>query len=244
MKEKISIEQSYWDDSYKEFAFYAAKDALTEWLDQNYFNKTKVENKTVFEIGCFPGRYLIHFGQKGMEVNGLDRTPYLNQLPQWLTKNHVRSNQFYEQDIFHFIPEKTYDLVCSFGFIEHFSNYREVIEKHIELNSHKGTIIITTPNFRGFHYYLHMLFDDTNLKRHNTEAMVPNVWATVLKKAGYAIECQGYFGKYDFWFDSDLSKSRMRLREKYMKTIHRSLRDTVDFESSFFSPYCGVIASR
>lgn len=244
MKEKLSIEQAYWDESYKEFTFYAEKDALTEWLDRNYFDNRTVENKTVFEIGCFPGRYLIHFGKKGMEVNGLDRTPYLNELPKWLIENGVRTNQFYEQNILQFKPETTYDLVCSFGFIEHFVNYPEVIEKHIKINSNSGTIIITTPNFRSFQYYLHLLFDETNLKRHNIEAMLPDIWACILKKAGYRIECQGYFGKYDFWFDSDLSKSRLRLREKYMKTIHRSLRDTVDFESSFFSPYCGIIATR
>jgi L-malate glycosyltransferase len=244
MQDRLSIDQHYWDESYKNFAFYEENDPLTTWLNQNYLDRVNLENKSVFEIGCFPGRYLIHFGRKGMELNGLDLTPHLSQLPGWLDQQKVPYHAFYREDILQFKSDRKYDLVCSFGFIEHFINYREVIEKHIELNSNRGTIIITTPNFRGLQYYLHRLFDNTNLKRHNTNAMVPDVWAKILRNAGYKIICQEYFGHYNFWFDSDLSSRLLRFREKYMETLHRTLLDTVDYDNKLLSPYCGIIASR
>ena len=240
----IEIDQQYWDQTYENFRFYEEQDALTHWLTFNYLTKNNLKNKSVLEIGCFPGRYLIHFGKHGMELNGLDLTPHLDKLPIWLKKCNVKYGEFYQTDVFNFKPLRKYDLVCSFGFIEHFTNYKEVIRKHIELNSVNGTVIIATPNFKGFQYLLHRLFDGTNLKRHNVKAMNPDIWTAILEEAGYEIVHKGYFGKYAFWFDSELSERMTDYRQSYMKHWHWRLSRWITFDSWLFSPYCGVIATR
>jgi 2-polyprenyl-3-methyl-5-hydroxy-6-metoxy-1,4-benzoquinol methylase len=247
MRKAININQEYWDASYQNFDFYEEADSLTQWIHQHYLDTDapELKGKSVFEIGCFPGRYLIHFGKKGMVVNGLDQTPHLQKLPEWLSTKGVRCGNFYQESIFRFERPTRYDLVCSFGFIEHFDNYKEVIEKHIELNADHGSIIITTPNFRGgFQFLMHRLFDKPNLGRHNTKAMNPETWASVLEDAGYRIVHKGYFGRYDLWFDSDVPTPLHYVRKRYMRYMHPWLAKCIRFDSPFFSPYCGVVATK
>lgn len=240
----MNLDQQYWDRSYDNFRFYEEEDTLTEWLCHYYFKDKELSGKTILEIGCFPGRYLIHFGKRGMKLNGLDLTPHLIRLPDWLAERNVKYGEFYQTDVLNFDSKNKFDVVCSFGFIEHFTNFQEIIEKHIELNSINGTIIITTPNFRGFQFLLHRLFDGANLQRHNTKAMNPDKWAALLEKAGYEIIYKGYFGKYAFWYDSELSERMTHYREKYMKHIHWRLLRWVNFDSWLLSPYCGIIAAK
>lgn len=59
------------------------------------------------------------------------------------------------------------DVVSSFGFIEHFTNWREVLAKHAEPVADDGHLIIEAPNFTGaFQRWLHVNFDKANSARH------------------------------------------------------------------------------
>lgn len=47
----------------------------------------------------------------------------------------------------------TYDLVASFGFIEHFSNPQDVVRKHLELLRPGGVLVVTVPNLNETTWY-------------------------------------------------------------------------------------------
>ncbi|GHB83353.1 class I SAM-dependent methyltransferase [Persicitalea jodogahamensis] len=242
---KNLVDQNYWDESYRDIDFYIGNNSLTDWLYRNYFNQRNLQNKTVFEVGCYPGTYLVHFGKQNMEVNGIDLTTNMINLNKWLVEQKIKVNKIINDDFFQLNDHVKYDVVCSFGFIEHFKNYEEVILKHSSILNENGTLIMTTPNFRGFgQYILHRLFDKPNLKRHNLNAMNPDKWAKLLEDNGFKIIHKGYFGHYDMWFDSDVTGYKILLKEKFLKHIHPRLKKYVKSDSSFFSPFCGVIAEK
>ncbi len=67
-----------------------------------------------------------------------------------------------------------YDVVCSFGLIEHFSNWAELL-RGMRIMSRPGAwLVVSTPNFRGwFQQAFHRLVDRVNFDRHNLDAMQP-----------------------------------------------------------------------
>ena len=245
MEIKSIVDQSFWDQGYENLHPYVANDSLSKWLYDVYFNKRSVKGHTAFEIGCFPGRYLAHFALNKMQISGIDQTPGILNMEKWAHGNNYNSGIFYNEDLLSTVISEKYDLVCSFGFIEHFDDYEYIIKKHIELNKNDGTIIITTPNFKGWgQYLLHLLFDSENLKRHNIKAMNPNKWAKYLTEQGYHIEHKSYFGKFDFWFDSEVHGVRKKLRNIFMKNILLRLKRRIKFDSTILSPFCGIVAVR
>src|SRR4051812_45076568 len=119
------VEQAYWNESYKNFNFYIPKDAVTQFLDK-YEPDTKLD---VFEVGCFPGRYLAHLGKRGFTANGMDLAPETeNALVRWLQSENIKTGFIKEGDVLQYLstPAQRFPFVCSFGFIEHFENFREI----------------------------------------------------------------------------------------------------------------------
>lgn len=236
--------QEYWDNGYENLELFEAKDNLTKWLDVHFYSKFPIsEQQTLMEIGCYPGRYLIGFAKHHFKVSGIDLTPHIKRLNAWFQSNKLNYSEFVNESVLTYQPNKKFDVVCSFGFIEHFANYKEIIQKHIDWSKH--IVIITTPNFRGkIQYRLHRFFDKENLDRHNVEAMNPDEWKELLEKQGYTVTFCGYFGGYDFWYDSKVSLPKYLLRVFYKQIINRILKVVLRFDSKHFSAFAGVIAYK
>lgn len=203
-------------------------------------------NKECLEIGSFPGSNLSALGSLGYTLNGMDISPRnAHELPDLLKQKGYKVGEFWTADIFSFEGRKNYDLVCSFGFIEHFENYLEVIRLHAQYVNKEGLLIITAPNFKGkIQYAVHYLFDKPNLNIHNIESMNPHNWATYLEKEGFEIIFKGYFGGLYFWLGN---KGRNWFEKLLLYLIHgiaSKLRKVIKFDSSMFSYNCGIVAKK
>ena len=100
-----------------------------------------------------------------------------------------------------------FDVVASFGFIEHFTNWEDIFLKHIELVNDNGYLIMEVPNFIGnFQNFLHKNFDKKNYEHHHIPAMDIDNWADILKTNGFRILYKGYFGPFHFWTQVDHSR--------------------------------------
>ena len=65
-----------------------------------------------------------------------------------------------------------FDIVASFGLIEHFDDSKEVVNKHINLLKRGGYLLITIPNKRGFfNFILSYIFNKEGIKIHNLKIM-------------------------------------------------------------------------
>jgi len=113
--------QEYWDSGYKDAVFspMPKKYPICKVLYKNFKPTTE---KTIFEIGCFPGRFLYHFGKLGYELNGIDQTEYLSSMINWFKKLNFKIGTIEKGDIFKLSNNKTYDIVFSSGFINNSLN--------------------------------------------------------------------------------------------------------------------------
>lgn len=236
------VSQSYWDHSYSAYKYGIANDAVTKWLEKHLTE----QKGTAFEPGCYPGRYLSFLGKLGWIVNGMDLTPRIEEdFKEWLTKNEIRFNKIEKGDVLAYMNTSgdQYDLVCSFGFIEHFENFLEIIAFHDKIVRPGGQLVITTPNFRGsIQKFLHRWLDTENLKRHYVPAMNPSLWNKKLKSIGYTVNWYGYFGHFDFWADQQKRNLFNKISLEVMNRLTPLFKWLPD--SHLYSPYCGIVATR
>jgi SAM-dependent methyltransferase len=236
------VSQSYWDNSYSAYKYGIANDAVTKWLKKHLSEK----KGTVFEAGCYPGRYLAFLGKSGWIVNGMDLTPRMEEdFKDWLAKNEIRFNKIEKGDVLEYMrtSDDGYDLVCSFGFIEHFENFLEIITLHDKILKQGGQLIITTPHFKGaIQKFLHSWLDKENLKRHHLPSMNPVLWKKQLESLGYTVKWYGYFGNFDFWADKQKRNWFNKVSLKAINKLTLLLKWLPD--SGLYSPYCGIVATR
>ncbi|SIN72739.1 class I SAM-dependent methyltransferase [Chitinophaga niabensis] len=238
------VEQKYWDDSYNSFTYFVANDIVTQWMNKHaaYLEK----GGQLFELGCYPGRYIAHLGKMGFVVNGMDLAPNMDEgFRAWLQKEGVQTGMLEKGDVLAYAANTTdrYDMVCSFGFIEHFQNFQEIIALHDKLLKPGGKLMITTPNFRGgLQQFLHRNLDKGNLDRHYLPSMKPYLWKAQLEQLGYDVQFAGYFGRFDYWYDVQERSSLQKLGNKVVHKLTPLLRQLPD--AAFQSPYCGILAQK
>ncbi len=243
-------DEAYWNSGYVQTEFTDATGSSLEVLLTKYLEDGT--SRSCLEIGSYPGSYMPAIGRKGYQLHGIDfNKRNANDLPQWLKGLGLTVGEFWSGDFFDFAKNHTnrYDLICSFGFIEHFENYLEVIEEHIKLLKPTGQIIITTPNFSGWMQYLpHKFFDAKNLTKHNLKSMNPGAWRKLLEAHGFTVTFSGYFGKYYFWVDE--SEKRSKLQLFLLKNVNRLIFNLNKLikksgkESKSYSAFCGIVAVR
>ena len=127
------------------------------------------------EIGCAPGKILAWVASVlKAEVTGLDYSePGIAQCRVLFDALGLKVD-LYRDDFFdHQLPLNSFDVVTSFGFIEHFDDARPVVQKHLELVKPGGLALIAVPNYGGFYGSLQRWCDSPNLALHNLEIMNP-----------------------------------------------------------------------
>lgn len=156
------------------------------------------------EIGCYPGTFLTVCGDLGYTLHGIDTYHDVHSLDATLKQAGYKTGGFYQIPFekMHITP--TYNLVTSFGFLEHFDPFEPILEKHIQLMLPEGYIAIGAPNFgKGLQLLFHYLFDTPNLKRHYIRSMDLKAWTQYLKSQGLNIQFADYCGGFQFWMNND-----------------------------------------
>ena len=234
----------HWNDLNDGIDPYAAPrdDAIRAWIEDHFARR---EGATCLEIGCYPGRYLAVFGDLGYELSGMDITERLDDLSAWLEKRGYAVGAFWKRDFLDFHEDVRFDVVASFGFIEHFEEWEAVLERHADFVEADGFLVLEAPNFLGtFQHWFHRTFDGENLARHHVPAMDVDGWARVLERRGFEIVYKGYFGRFDFWYEPE---RRSGLRNSILRAFSRTKRilgGLLPVDRKCYSPFCGVIARK
>ncbi len=237
------VDQEYWDMHYHQPQFVYSP-AGVEF--KPLFDKFLKPGGTCFEIGCYPGGYLFYLGHTfGYTISGIDATPGVaDQLPANAASLGLKVGEFTKGDFFNFRSNCTYDVVCSFGFIEHFTNVEEVIELHLALLKPGGTFVISCPNFRKVQYVLHRLLDAQNLARHHLPAMDLNRWERALLRHGLQIQYKGYWRTADFWSDSGRSNYFVRLMRRTLRRLCKRIDPWLHWPNRYTSPFMICFATK
>lgn len=191
--------KEYWSGLKRKVPSTEKKTSVFEFRE--IFNECLVPSKGIaLEVGCVPGTFLAYICKNfGYFPEGIDFDEKTLEITSQTLKNSGLNNyNLYKEDFNKWQPEKKYDLVCSFGFVEHFDNAKEIIQRHIDLTKKGGKIIIEIPNFVGFNGFLHRLVDKPNLDQHNTNIMNLDFFERIAEENNLKINYLGYYGSWNF----------------------------------------------
>lgn len=160
---------------------------------------------TFIEVGGFPGLYSAWFNKK---------FGYNPTLLDFFVKNEIISRveetnglkpgtiEVIEADFFSFETDKKYDVVFSWGFIEHFNDIQDVVDRHYRLLSKNGHLLIGLPNFKGISGFFTRLVDKEFLKIHNLECMEIDYLTRICKQLNIQDFEVFYYGKPKIWLNA------------------------------------------
>jgi len=163
-------------------------------------------NSKLLEIGGFPGNFVAYFNKKlNCEVTILDSYIDPSKIRKVEEFNGIEQNtiKYIEADFLNTSLNEDYEIVCSFGFIEHFNNTKDIIDRHLKCLKKGGTLFITMPNFKSINGLVHRIFHKENYNRHNIKCMdIPLLVGIIkeLKMDNFKIE---YYGRPVIWLEKD-----------------------------------------
>jgi SAM-dependent methyltransferase len=235
--------QTYWD------ALYDARPLAYddhEILFGDLFERYLPQGGTCFEVGCYPGNFLAYLARRfGYTVSGIDATPaVLTRMEPLLRQSGISVGSLSHGDFFSMPLDCQYDVVCSFGFVEHFANTAEVLRRHAALVAPGGHLVVSCPNFRGAQWMLHRWLDPMNLSRHRTAAMDLSLWKRVLEKAGFHTLHAGYYRTFDFWTEDPISHPLNQFAKRAILRVGRAINCRTNWPTRWFSPHQILIARR
>jgi 2-polyprenyl-3-methyl-5-hydroxy-6-metoxy-1,4-benzoquinol methylase len=210
----------------------------------------------VLEVGSAPGDYLVKVAEKYSFVPyGIEYSESGVELNRRIFADHnIDPDQVIQADFLspeiHSRYRGAFDIVVSRGFIEHFTNVREIIEKHLSLLAEGGHLIISVPNLSGVNYMLAQLFHKEVIPLHNLSIMDKREFFKLFDRAGLSPLFCDYYGTFNFGLFNTAPRSPMvRVLNTCMKAqlvlnaTFRLFFPGGGLESRMFSPsliYIGV----
>lgn len=211
------------------------------------FEKYVKKGGTCFEVGCYPGNFLIYFAKEfGYKVSGIDMAArLLDVTPAYLQTNGVVPEEITRADFTHREHPKLYDLVCSFGFVEHFVNYEEIIVKHISLVKPGGTLVMSCPNLRNLQLLVYWLTDRETLSAHVVASMNLRKWKKILDLNGMRLLYHNYYGTAGFVGapKGPSSKYKKVVQELYSRFCDK-VDNHFDYPNAVLSPHLLSISEK
>lgn len=157
--------------------------------------------KRVLEVGCHPGRYMWYFAKYfGYEPCGIE---YVESLAENTIRNlrdagipaKVVAEDFFSDEALTMLGEC--DVVTSFGFVEHFSDTKAVIQRHLQFVRPGGIVLIFIPNHSGLYGWIMKHVDPERFAMHNRMSF-EDLRDGVPAESGVLL-AGGYLGRLGFW---------------------------------------------
>jgi len=154
------------------------------------------------EVGCYPGSRIWYFNKYfGYQGHGLEYVDWCcKRAEEFLAAVDVEA-ELINEDFFSFTPpkeEKKWDVVGSFGFVEHFEDVEDVVRRHVELIRKGGFLVITVPNHSRINGMLFHLVNRKNFLTHNQMAL-DNLVQAIEALGTCRILSAAYLGRIGFW---------------------------------------------
>lgn len=195
--------------------------------------------QSVLEIGAFPGRYLGYVASRyKLKATGLDFNPDAEKVKRSMVAMGVPDFNYICSDFLLHTPTQKFDVVFSNGFIEHFSNYDEVLDKHVAYLNDGGSLLVMIPNKRYLRKVYGYLLDYENLKAHNLKCMNLKMFKTFAERNQLTTRYLSYHGGFAYKVHQPLSLWQ-KVLYKPIRFVSRKLQTILSAHPSKW--YSGTI---
>lgn len=211
--------------------------------------------KKVCEIGCAPGHKLVHFAERyGYQPYGVEYTVsgVTAAREAFSRAGYSPETLFYADvfsDDFQRAHSEEFDMVMSFGFIEHFDDPHSAIAAHLNMVKPGGLLLIMIPNLRGIYYPLLRFLAPDILVIHNVAIMKKKVFHHLFEQFDMRELFCDYYGLLNF----GLLQARGSWRQALLNGLWRiqflcnpfiSLARHLTLENAITSPYLLYIGRK
>lgn len=191
--------KKHWDEGWKtNFKPKVVTEADYHSVFTGLFKKYLPYNKNYkcLEVGCVPGNLLIEFNKIfGYKIYGIDYSDRIDLFKKNMQLNKIKDYKIWQADILKFQTKIKFDVVFSYGLIEHFVDPTPHVYKMASLVKKGGYYIIHVPNFRYLQYILHYITDKSLFETHNLKYMnSKEIRKLVEKTTGIKTLYAGYYG--------------------------------------------------
>lgn len=265
---KNLLSKKFWDEKYSENKIddqmYVSKFSKFSKLLSPYVNeiilKIIYDNlkgkkiKRIVEIGSAPGYFICEIATMlksipfGIEISS---TGYEMNRKVFLKKGYDEKNiiftDFFSEKIDGY--ENFFDLVVSRGFIEHFEDPEQVLERHLKILKKNGYLVVTVPNKTGFNKIMTKFLNEKSLEGHNLETMNLSFFKDFARKNHLKVYFLSYAGIFDL-YQFNPSKNRRKIFDLLMKFqkilyfFYRLKPYSLNLDSPQFSPLVVFIAKK
>ena len=124
--------------------------AIKERFDKTTDETKKDSIKSILDIGCGPGHFVVKFLEQGKKVTALDIAPSMIEITKKRVQSIGKENdvEFVLEDYLEYKPKKKFDAACAIGFFDYVENPVLVLKKL--LNDIEKEIYISIPDDKGF----------------------------------------------------------------------------------------------
>ena len=178
-----------------------------------------MKGKTLLEIGCGSSVFLSYFKKTfGFNISGIDYSETGCEASKAILKREGLEGEIVFGDAFN-PPEhllNRFDVVCSFGVVEHFDDTADTLMRFAKFVKPGGILLTFVPNFVGATGYLHKI-----LNRPVYDIHVPisrEFLGESLKKAGLEVFFNKYFLALSFLITLQ-GKNGERIPYFFMKKV-------------------------
>jgi 2-polyprenyl-3-methyl-5-hydroxy-6-metoxy-1,4-benzoquinol methylase len=153
----------------------------------------------ILEIGGAPGQFLAYLAKEfGYSANAIDYSTTGCDKMQEAFENANLDVTIYNRDVFGDLSDlRSFDIVFSMGFIEHFSDLESIVGKHVGLLKKQGILLLGVPNYRGISQAVLKRLAPRKLSMHNLETMDIKSWESFEKKYGLKTIFKAYIGGFN-----------------------------------------------
>ena len=240
MKSKNRItNQAHWDEYWENYQY----DKIPDKVVFKKFMPLLIKGKSFIEIGGFPGLFSAYFYKHGVkDVTLLDFHLNKDIVRNLEMANNLPANSIkcIHTDFFTFESKKKYDIVFSSGFIEHFEDTEDVIDRHISLLSENGQLLIVIPNFLGLNGKIQERFDKQNLDSHNLNSMEIPYLENIMNKFNLKDLTIEYIGKPMLWLEP---KPKNKNARNWIQKLSYIVK-LFPVKGKFLSPFIAIYARK
>jgi 2-polyprenyl-3-methyl-5-hydroxy-6-metoxy-1,4-benzoquinol methylase len=143
--------------------------------------------RTVCEIGCAPGSKLLQMASVNSDVEyyGIDYSESGIATTREVIQGMGLEATLLCADYFSYLPEEPFDLVVSFGVIEHASNPVDAVRRHADYARAGGRVALSIPNWGSpIPKWMAQRVDPTVFDSHNLSIMSPAALEDAMDRAG------------------------------------------------------------